>query len=233
MHSLLLVFLCSFNFGNDGSTKVEMLKFYTLHLQKYLFYIYPQCSTDNDINALHDTAWHWYDVSFWFDIYWDKCVGAVSMNASVKHRHGMILQVPSFCFIKILELKSILHTTCRAKLETLYDMVWSVQVVYLKILRGKEPKLKEVEISTVDGFQGREKEAVIISMVRSNSNREVCMMCELFIGQGHGWSLVQLCYGVPCSLLEAIVIIFFIFCFPVKENIANNILNEFTSDFFL
>lgn len=93
---------------------------------------------------------------------------------------------PSFCFIEILELKSILHTTCRAKPETLYDMVWSVQVVYLKILRGKELKLKEVEISTVDGFQGREKEAVIISMVRSNSNREVCMMCELFIGQGHG-----------------------------------------------
>jgi AAA domain len=61
-------------------------------------------------------------------------------------------------------------------------MVWSLQVVYLKILRGKEQKLKEVEISTVDGFQGREKEAIIISMVRSNSKREVCMIHNHFIG---------------------------------------------------
>lgn len=40
-------------------------------------------------------------------------------------------------------------------------------------MRGTEAKLKDVEISTVDGFQGREKEAIIISMVRSNLKKEV------------------------------------------------------------
>lgn len=45
-------------------------------------------------------------------------------------------------------------------------------------MRSKEDKLKDMEISTVDGFQGREKEAIIISMVRSNSKKEVGFLSD-------------------------------------------------------
>ncbi|KAK7855083.1 dna-binding protein smubp-2 [Quercus suber] len=55
---------------------------------------------------------------------------------------------------------------------------YAAQVVLLKMLRSNEDKLREVEISTVDGFQGREKEAIIISMVRSNSKKEVGFLSD-------------------------------------------------------
>ena len=35
-----------------------------------------------------------------------------------------------------------------------------------------------VEVKTVDGFQGREKEAVVISLVRSNKKGECSMYLE-------------------------------------------------------
>ncbi|KAK9921847.1 hypothetical protein M0R45_030343 [Rubus argutus] len=55
---------------------------------------------------------------------------------------------------------------------------YAAQVFLLKKLKNNEDKLKDLEISTVDGFQGREKEAIIISMVRSNSNREVGFLSD-------------------------------------------------------
>uniref|UniRef100_A0A0D9VVY9 DNA helicase n=1 Tax=Leersia perrieri TaxID=77586 RepID=A0A0D9VVY9_9ORYZ len=55
---------------------------------------------------------------------------------------------------------------------------YAAQVTCLKMMRNKDNKLKDLEISTVDGFQGREKEAIIISMVRSNSKKEVGFLSD-------------------------------------------------------
>lgn len=55
---------------------------------------------------------------------------------------------------------------------------YNAQVVALRMLRSNIDKLKDMEISTVDGFQGREKEAIIISMVRSNSKKEVGFLSD-------------------------------------------------------
>ncbi|EOY09338.1 DNA-binding protein, putative isoform 4 [Theobroma cacao] len=62
---------------------------------------------------------------------------------------------------------------------------YAAQVVLLKTLKSNDDKLKDMEISTVDGFQGREKEAIIISMVRSNSKKEVFQS----VGFGSKWKM--------------------------------------------
>ncbi|XP_019632697.1 PREDICTED: DNA-binding protein SMUBP-2-like [Branchiostoma belcheri] len=53
---------------------------------------------------------------------------------------------------------------------------YNLQVELLRQhLSSKYPRL---EIKSIDGFQGREKEAVVISLVRSNENREVGFLAE-------------------------------------------------------
>lgn len=53
---------------------------------------------------------------------------------------------------------------------------YSAQVALLaSLLRINYP---EIEIGTVDGFQGREKEVVVVSLVRSNSTNEVGFLSE-------------------------------------------------------
>lgn len=52
---------------------------------------------------------------------------------------------------------------------------YSAQVSFISKLLDSYP---EIEISTVDGFQGREKDVIIMSLVRSNEKREVGFLAE-------------------------------------------------------
>ncbi|GIL72076.1 hypothetical protein Vretimale_514 [Volvox reticuliferus] len=54
---------------------------------------------------------------------------------------------------------------------------YNAQVALLKELR-QEHSMAALEVSSVDGFQGREKEAIIISMVRSNESGEVGFLSD-------------------------------------------------------
>merc|ERR1719391_1146015 len=49
----------------------------------------------------------------------------------------------------------------------------------VELLRGNlRPQFPDLDIKSVDGFQGREKEVVILSLVRSNPSREVGFLTE-------------------------------------------------------
>jgi len=49
----------------------------------------------------------------------------------------------------------------------------------VRLLRDRLTDVPEVEVDSVDGFQGREKEAVVISFVRSNPEGEIGFLADV------------------------------------------------------
>ena len=49
----------------------------------------------------------------------------------------------------------------------------------MRLLRGRLDETPGLEIDSVDGFQGREKEAVVISLVRSNSEGQIGFLSDV------------------------------------------------------
>ena len=48
----------------------------------------------------------------------------------------------------------------------------------VEMVRAHITHLKDIEVRSVDGFQGREKEAILCSLVRSNPKRELGFICD-------------------------------------------------------
>ncbi|GBG66021.1 hypothetical protein CBR_g55000 [Chara braunii] len=70
------------------------------------------------------------------------------------------------------------HRLCDMDGVTACNATEAVLVGLLKEMRANRKQIAAVEISTVDGFQGREKEAIVISMVRSNPEGEVGFLSD-------------------------------------------------------
>ncbi|KAH3684237.1 hypothetical protein WICPIJ_004794 [Wickerhamomyces pijperi] len=74
------------------------------------------------------------------------------------------------CYVVNYHLKQLLEAGLQGS-QVGIIAPYNSQITHLKSLISAEHP--EVEISTVDGFQGREKEIIILSLVRSNSENEI------------------------------------------------------------
>jgi ATP-dependent RNA/DNA helicase IGHMBP2 len=72
---------------------------------------------------------------------------------------------------------SQLEELCRAGVDPEGIAVIAPYAAQVRLLRNSSPH-RAIEIDTVDGFQGREKEVILISMVRSNKELEIGFLAD-------------------------------------------------------
>ena len=88
----------------------------------------------------------------------------------------------SRCNFGEVEVCKIMTNYLISKLKLIPDDIgiitpYSAQVLTLSNSLNSE-NYPGLEISTVDGFQGREKEVIILSLVRSNEKKEIGFLCD-------------------------------------------------------
>ena len=112
------------------------------------------------------------------------------------------------------------HHLCRGR-QTWDDMYgtrcmnanYQLPFLQLAILAPLKDEFPGIELGSVDGFQGREKEAVIVTLVRSNAEGEVGFLGEkrrlngefLFISLA---AFMLNCYSTLCDLHDVAFVCF-------------------------
>ncbi|ESK98017.1 dna helicase [Moniliophthora roreri MCA 2997] len=116
--------------------------------------------------------------------YYEKVEGVGSSDTSSNKKNGGMKIDPEeggsrWNENEALVVKSWVENLLRNGIKTSQIAIitpYQAQVAHISSLL--HPTHPEIEIGSVDGMQGREKEAVVISLVRSNPNREVGFLKE-------------------------------------------------------
>ena len=93
---------------------------------------------------------------------------------------------------------------------------YNAQLSYLANELGMKERFPGLELGSVDGFQGREKEAVVVSLVRSNEEREVG-----FLGEKR--RLNGMFYALPfsfCFLVCSMICVEWCMCVYLRDRVS-------------